>query len=371
MTREHTTNSPAKADQVVALKPKKFSQPEMEWNNRITLCSSTLHYQFGNTPFEFKIQPKNNTRPSQHMHCIKLKAGKHFFWITINQWPTSYISGHSDFFPLIHSTSKNVRNMTVEVILTPVLNWVEKATGLSITVHDYFVSSPNLKEYLSFSFYYDDANDLCMGQLSLSEALKMPFYSLLDRWTTRQEKTFDSLRLPTKLVIGSTAITIIELNTIEIGDVILMDQNIYSEGNRMWAHFPPSTLITLKKEPQAVADSKSNNNENHLPEVVVEAVTESQVPNQSPTDNSGNQTRANNSPIDKLEVQLDFDIGSVSLPLSQIKQLKPGYIFSVDRPLDRSVYISCNGQRLAGGELVDINGSIGVRVKKIFKKSNG
>ena len=99
MTREHTTNSPAKADQIVALKPKQFSQTEIEWNNRITLCSSTLHYQFADTPFELKIQPKNNTRPSQHMHCIKLKAGKHFFWITINQWPTSYISGHSDFFP--------------------------------------------------------------------------------------------------------------------------------------------------------------------------------------------------------------------------------------------------------------------------------
>jgi type III secretion protein Q len=95
------------------------------------------------------------------------------------------------------------------------------------------------------------------------------------------------------------------------------------------------------------------------------------MPDQSQPSGSDNQQGAKNLAVEHLEIKLDFDLGGISLSLAQIKQLTPGYIFSIGRPLERAVNISSNGQRLASGELVDIDGIVGVRVKKLFKKNNG
>ena len=361
----------------MVLKPTLFSWEEIEWNNLLTLCSSTLNYQFGNRPFKFDIQLEDETMQSQAMHCIKFKTDKHFFWITVDQLPESFVVIHSELFYLLHSTSKSIQNMAAENILSPVIEWIEQAFELKITVVDYYRGIPNLQKQLSFPFYYqENENDsVSKGRIALSKDLKMPLFKQLKRWPSIQNTAIDTLRLSTALVIGSTIITAAELNTVERGDVIFLDQDIYSEGYHMWAHFPPYTLITLRKEPRMATQNNaitpSASSTENMTNVSVEAVTDGDIPTQSQSENNEDQSTAENLSLDTLEIKLDFDLGSISLSLAQIKQLTPGYVFSVGRPLEHSVNISSNGQRLASGELVDINGIVGVRVTDLYKKNNG
>ena len=352
---------------VLAIKPKEINSLELEWNNKVILCSSTVDCQLGDTSFKLKIRLQSKKKPSKIMHCIKLKMGKTFFWLTLNQWPQSIKTSQLDIFSLIGSTSKGIRNLAVEIILTPVIKWLEKENKVNITVVDYVKKKPDFRNRLAFSFYYEEAeNSWCTGKIAIGEGLRQPFYTLLEYWPKVQKKRIDSLRLNTQLMIGSTLITVAELNTVEVGDIVFLDQNIYSEEGLMWAHFLPNILIILKKGSQTMADEDSNAHN-----VTVEAVTEGDMPDQSQGGNSGNQQSAENLVVENLEIKLDFDLGGISLSLAQIKQLAPGYIFSIGRPLERAVNISSNGQRLASGELVDIDGIVGVRVKKLFKKNNG
>jgi type III secretion system YscQ/HrcQ family protein len=301
------------------------------------------------------------------MYCIKLKAGKSFFWLTINQWPKSIVRSRRDVFSLVNSTSKGIRHLAVEIMLTPFIRWLERATQVNITVVDYVKKKPDFRSRLAFSFFYEESDkQWCAGQIAISEGLRESFFSLLERWPAVEQKRVDFLRLNTQLMIGSTVITVEELNTVEVGDVVFLDQNIYSEGGLMWAHFSPDILIILRKGPQTMADVDPSGHN-----VTVEAVTEGEMPDQSQPSGSDNQQGAKNLAVEHLEIKLDFDLGGISLSLAQIKQLTPGYIFSIGRPLERAVNISSNGQRLASGELVDIDGIVGVRVKKLFKKNNG
>ena len=349
-----------------AIKPEKFNLLDVVWNNKIILCSHTLEHQLDGIPFKLKIRLQNDDDPSQTMCCIKLKVGKSYFWLTINQWPKSITNAQSEVFSLVSSTSKGIRNLAIEIILSPLIRWLEQESEVNITVVDYVKKKPDFRRRLAFSFYYEESEDSwCAGQIALGDELKRPLFKLLRHWPIIQTERLDPLQLKTQLMIGSTIITVAELNTVEVGDVVFLDQNIYSEGELMWAHFSPNILIILRKGSQTMTDEESTGHD-----VTVEAVTEGEMPDQLQPNISGEQLTENLA-VENLEIKLDFDLGEVSLSLAQLKKLTPGYIFSIGRPLERAVNISSNGQRLASGELVDINRIVGVRVKKLFKKSNG
>lgn len=357
--------------QIRPLTLKEFTRSQLEWNNKLIQCSSTLAFQLGNTPIKLKIQPVNHVRPpDRHMHCIKLQARNQNLWITINQWPQSLITTHPDIASLVESSSNTIRKMAVEIILDPILAWIEIAIGSNITVVDYFREKPKQQHRIAVSFLYqENSSDQYTGQVSLSKGLKKLFYNVLKDWPTTQVIVNDTLRITSPLTIGNTRITTADLNYIEIDHIIFLEQDFYSKDRLLIATFAPNILITLKQLTKTMAESdlkhyskseSSNNTSVSTSKLKIQTITK---------DNTVDQTIPENHLIENLEIKLDFDLGHLSLSLAEIKKLQPGHIFSVGRPLDKAVYISSNGKRLARGELVDVDGNVGVRVKKIYKRN--
>jgi len=67
-----------------------------------------------------------------------------------------------------------------------------------------------------------------------------------------------------------------------------------------------------------------------------------------------------------LPVVLDFEVGSLSLPLGKIAALKPGYVMQLPARLeDTRVVIRANGVRIGHGELVAVGDVLGVQVLSI------
>jgi flagellar motor switch/type III secretory pathway protein FliN len=374
--------------QIERITPKQFHRSELEWNNKLSTCSSTLKLQHGDTPFTFKIGLPNETKESRNMHCIKLLVRDHSIWITINHWPKSLTKTNPDIFRLTHSSSAAIKKMAIELLLSPMISWIEHATGLSVRVADYSKGHPKPHNHMVFSFFYkEDGANRRDGNIVISSGLKGIFFNLLERWPAPETMHINNrLGVSTRLTIGSTILTTAELNDVDIGDIIFLDQNIYSEGHRMWALFSPNILITLRQETQTMADSDLANNatadplanpSNNIAELMVETIAESAIPDHSHNDSPSANGEVSDQPfiqnplVENLQIKLDFDLGSVSLTLAQIKQLRPGHMFSMGRPLGKSVYISSNGQRLARGELIDIDGIVGVRVQKLYKANHG
>ncbi|MFA5487783.1 MAG: type III secretion system cytoplasmic ring protein SctQ [Candidimonas sp.] len=72
--------------------------------------------------------------------------------------------------------------------------------------------------------------------------------------------------------------------------------------------------------------------------------------------------------FDDVPVALDFDLGARRLPLGELRRLQPGDVFDLQRPLeDGPVRVRVNGVTVAYGELVDVDGRIGVRLLRLSR----
>jgi type III secretion system YscQ/HrcQ family protein len=69
---------------------------------------------------------------------------------------------------------------------------------------------------------------------------------------------------------------------------------------------------------------------------------------------------------DNIPVSLDFDLGSLALPLGELAALKPGYVFELPGNLEKlRVVIRANGTRIGHGELVAVGDVLGVQLLAI------
>ncbi|AOB32410.1 hypothetical protein AKI39_19310 [Bordetella sp. H567] len=67
--------------------------------------------------------------------------------------------------------------------------------------------------------------------------------------------------------------------------------------------------------------------------------------------------------VDRIPVQLGFDLGEHKMTLGELRRLRPGEFFDLQRPIDAGpVHIRANGTLIGTAELVDIDGRIGARV---------
>ena len=69
--------------------------------------------------------------------------------------------------------------------------------------------------------------------------------------------------------------------------------------------------------------------------------------------------------LDALEVTLRFEVGDLLLSLGELKNLRPGHVFELGQPLNRSpVRILAHGNLLGKGTLVAVGDRLGVRVSE-------
>lgn len=68
---------------------------------------------------------------------------------------------------------------------------------------------------------------------------------------------------------------------------------------------------------------------------------------------------------DDIPVRLSFDLGTVSLTYSQARALQPGQVITLDHPLSGVVSIRANGVLIGDGDLVEIDGQLGVSIRSL------
>ncbi len=66
--------------------------------------------------------------------------------------------------------------------------------------------------------------------------------------------------------------------------------------------------------------------------------------------------------VDGLPVRLVFVAGETEVAVRDLQRLAPGYVFDLRQPVDRHVEVRANGRTVARGELVEVDGRVGVRV---------
>ena len=70
--------------------------------------------------------------------------------------------------------------------------------------------------------------------------------------------------------------------------------------------------------------------------------------------------------VEQLPVRLDFDLGSTSLTVAELRALQPGQTLALDAPIGGAVTIRANGATIGEGEVVEIDGRVGVSIRALF-----
>lgn len=71
--------------------------------------------------------------------------------------------------------------------------------------------------------------------------------------------------------------------------------------------------------------------------------------------------------VEQASVSLEAVVGRVELSLDRLARLKPGEVLTCDGPVGQPVDLVANGTTIATGELVDIEGRLGVRVLSLSR----
>jgi type III secretion protein Q len=72
--------------------------------------------------------------------------------------------------------------------------------------------------------------------------------------------------------------------------------------------------------------------------------------------------------LDKIPVHVTFDLGERRLTLAELKALQPGQVLDLGRPLTAPVNVRANGALVGRGELVEIDGALGVAIVELMER---
>jgi len=151
----------------------------------------------------------------------------------------------------------------------------------------------------------------------------------------------NQLTLPVQLVLAERTLLVDDLKCLEAGDVLMLPPT--ASANMVILKIPGYGACRAQIEDQKL--------------VVVTPMTS----NMQDISEYHNETAS----LGRLELKLEFQLGSLSLTLDELSQLSEGITFDLGLSLDAPVSAKVNGQTLARCELVEIDDRLGARVVRL------
>jgi type III secretion protein Q len=158
--------------------------------------------------------------------------------------------------------------------------------------------------------------------------------------------------------IGTTQLPGKALEGLVVGDTVLIDQPWITADHSLWLTCGEGGL-------------RVQWNDNQL--TVTQALTPSGPAMTTPDqDESTDAAQASDTPmpIDAVPVRLTFDLGQRQIRWDELKALQVGQSLDLARPLSQAVNIRANGALIGTGELVEIDGRLGVTIAQLASPRN-
>jgi type III secretion protein Q len=152
---------------------------------------------------------------------------------------------------------------------------------------------------------------------------------------------WDDLPLRARLVVGWVDLSASALSSIARRDVVLLDECLVSGDNQLMVLLSPRLGVLCGLHGSELT--------------VLEGVQEIMA-------DVDDSVAAASGIIDDVPVRLTFDLGEREISLGDLRSLQPGYLFNLGRDPRSTVSIRANGRLIGDGELVDIEGRVGVSV---------
>lgn len=157
------------------------------------------------------------------------------------------------------------------------------------------------------------------------------------------------LRLPltAALIVGRQALSVAQLASLRPDDVVLLDQ--------------PQDGFHLAMAPALVADVHERDDVYVVGSAWYIDERQEIRMNDIDTDPASPPSVT----LDQLTVSLACEVGRLTMSLADLRALEPGSVLPMGRRAEQAVDLMVNGQRIGHGELVRLDGALGVRVTRL------
>lgn len=204
-----------------------------------------------------------------------------------------------------------------------------------------------------------------MGLLSLAGAV--------GRRAARRQALRDDLPVPLRVQLGRSTLQASEMGHLAPGDVLLLQDCLLDSHHQFWllASTTHGVLVQLANSPFHSADATHTETPDAEPvqpaplRLLIIQAWSSFMSGSAATLTATSSDDPLTS-VDALPVQLSFDLGELSLTLAQLRELAPGQVLDIARPLQAAVNVRANGVLVAQGDLVSVDGRLGVSLQQVY-----
>ncbi|MFD0669021.1 type III secretion system cytoplasmic ring protein SctQ [Ramlibacter sp. MAHUQ-53] len=164
--------------------------------------------------------------------------------------------------------------------------------------------------------------------------------------SVRNELAVDSLPVRLRAEIGRSGLTVEEFAQLRPGDAVLLQHPFLTAAGEFWLSAGEAGL-RVRCEGAGL--------------VVVQPFMQG---GHAMVD-EGDISQAGD--LDQLPFQVSFDLGQRTMTLAEIRTLQPGQVIDLEQPLASAVNLRVNGVLVGRGELVEIDGRLGVVVGRLIE----
>jgi type III secretion protein Q len=167
---------------------------------------------------------------------------------------------------------------------------------------------------------------------------------------TGQDQDMDGLPVALQLCVGQTHLPLGQLRTLKPGAMVFFEQS--------YLHTGQSMLLRTALGARRFWSAQASMDNGQL------ILTSKPTTMTTPTDPI---QESDDAPIsfEDMPIHLSFDLGQKVLTLGQLRQLREGHAIALDRDLQAAVSIRTNGALIGQGQLLDIDGRIGVLINRL------
>lgn len=342
---------------VIPLKPTLWTDQAVRINNMLLNKSQAYSFTVDeDRMFRLQLLPGEAQRQNIYSIGTTLGIGDSTAGLWLSDWPA--LDDIRAFVPegMLPRLPENLGLALIENALEPLLRNAEHSLSSKITLQSLSVEQNSRLYTLPLSFELLEADRskpegsnmrTIYGLLMMEERLYPLLQERLRFWPSDLNEDWEGLETRLNIEIGQTELSMQEINALSPADVLLPDSN----------EFQAEQLVRLRLQNDLYCSASLTRD----PEKILTITTGWNTM-------SDNEPQNNVDQINKVPVQLTFDLGDKTLSFNEVKQLRPGYVLDLPASLPEVVQIKAQNRQIGSGELVEIDGRIGIRIISLFGK---
>lgn len=312
----------------------------------------------------------------------------------------------SDWLPLekVATLPDDLRKSVVTAALSPVTDFFTAHLSDILNVED-IEYQPTEPLSSSLAFNLSSLSGVIVGHV-IADTDEQTVNTLHQLWQATAQPmpgiNTENLPLRVEVIADSTTLSLETFRRLDKDDIILLDiefpplREVYARigGNICFSSVIDGNKLIIQKhrggtmeseeqlpidreiEDRDVEDQEIDTPDTDKTLLADEAPPDELQPSEPPStvaDDKGDQNHRQDAPqlndIDDLPVELLFIVDRFKTTLKEVKQIKPGYVFELNKKTTGSVEIHANGALVGSGELVQIEDRAGLRILELYHRS--